>query len=563
MEILVIGKEEIKNYIKENINTDNDNFLIPKEINEDILLKILEKKDFDYVIFSLEEVITVDNIRKHLISYLKKYGSPKKFFIVDKKERLSSTSNQLEKMATIVKNYDKISFWNKKENDFENIDDLINGEDLDFENLVGINEEAEKEIPISAIDDILNPVSKNNQAEVIPSTPIPSQEEDIFSILGINREIPPATNNNIDDILGISSSENSIDDILNITPKIPVEPPKDDIATILGSDMVPATVAPLNTQSPMHLITDDDIPDVNDNADGSGLSKLIKTIMGPGKMGANQLPSIPEEVLPDNLKRPYILTFWASKGGTGKTTVALNTCAYISSLSNLRVILVDVDEFGDTGLSMGMSSSSNAALPTIDDFINHMSSMKSFEDVSPFVVKEISTNLHILLTSENSSNAQKPTKTDYQNVIKILQQHFDIIAFDCGDKLYDDYTILAIGKADFIIMVVDQGFPTLSHMSKIVTEFSQPESGIGKDKLIMVVNKYQKNVGMNINEIGSWFESGISSIHAIPALFFESMKTLNQGELIILTHNTEVKQAYNRIVSDILRKIKMHQTLNK
>lgn len=572
MDILILGKEETKTYIKNNVDISQAKFLIPAEINAAILEKIVAaKNEFDVVILNLEELKDIPEIKKHLINLIGRYASKSQFFILDEKDRLAKSREQLEaRSAILVKSYQDIGalpLMAKESSD-----------ELDL-NLMLSDSDEEREVSMSAIDQILDDTP-------VPVTPTPSQnvadDDDILAILG---DTPSSENTQanirVEDILGgVSEPVNNVDevdplaDILGGNTSQDTE--EDPLDAILGTEAVMPTIPtsePVMIDSPPtaqvmpggntnYTVSEDNIPELERETKSGGLRGIIDNLVGPGKMGQNQLPAIPQEVIPNNLKRPYIFTFWASKGGTGKTTVALNTCAYISSLTDLRVILVDVDEFGDTGLSMDMERKSNGPVPTVDDFINNISSMKSFEDVTPFVLKETSTRLHLLLTSENSSTSQRPTRADYQNVLRILQQYFDIIAFDCGDKLYDEYTRLALGKADFIVCVVDQGFPTLSHMSRIISEFAQPDSGVGKDKLVMVVNKYQKNVGMSITEISKWFDAGVSSIHAIPALFYESMRLLNQGDLLILSHNVDIKKSYNQIVCNLLNKIKINQQLN-
>ena len=359
---------------------------------------------------------------------------------------------------------------------------------------------------------------------------------------------------------GSPFNDSGLDSILNQPPQSPV--PGIQIEQPRGAGMAPNTgmvpnIIPNPGQNNPYMIDESKIPETKENS--GKLSGFLDKIIGEGKMSPTKLPGIPENAIPTNLRRPYVITFWASKGGTGKTTVALNTCAYISILTNLNVILVDVDEFGDTGLSVGMIRSSGEDLPTVDDFLSHISTLNTYEDVSHFILTETTTRLNILLSSPNSSTPNRPTKDDYQNVLRVLQNHFDIIAFDCGDKLWDDITRFAIVRADFLVLVVDQGFPTLSHISNIIEDFAGSSTGVGKEKMIMVVNKFQKDVGMSINDIGQWFGNATSSIHVIPAIFYEAMKNLNESKLLILTSNAEIKKAYNRIVIDLLNKIKENQ----
>src|SRR5690349_21178057 len=48
------------------------------------------------------------------------------------------------------------------------------------------------------------------------------------------------------------------------------------------------------------------------------------------------------------------IAFINEKGGTGKTTLAVNTAAWLARESGLRVLLVDLDTQGHAGKSLGV-----------------------------------------------------------------------------------------------------------------------------------------------------------------------------------------------------------------
>lgn len=269
---------------------------------------------------------------------------------------------------------------------------------------------------------------------------------------------------------------------------------------------------------------------------------------------------IDKNAMPNVIRRPFIITFWAPKGGTGKTTTAMNVCAYISSLTDLKTVLVDMDEFGDTGLSMNLEeqiaqADPNHHVPTIDDFIANIPNMQTFDDVEPWVIVERKTNMYIMLTSENSTNLQRPPIDQYERALDTMKQHFQVIAFDCG-PFFDEYTKFALQSSDVVVLVTDQGFPTLAHVTQVINDFTRPESGIGKERLVLVVNKYRKKVGADIGQLTYWFADTVSAMHVIPAADDLFVQKLNRGELIIFSGMQQLVEPYKNITTDIFTRIK-------
>lgn len=661
--ILVIGSEQIKQYIRDNIETANTNYSVKSlnDVNAEKIEKLLKNKkvlDTFTIIFSFTELKTVEGIGNHLKEMLKSVSEKERLVIIDLNNDLSGIKDKIEKKAIIINSFESIPYLEKKEIKDElddlNFDDFItttetnNTNPNDEFNIPNNTDENQQEILANEIEKLLSnnenifdsgPRENKSVSSLQPEMPILNENNDDFLSDILNNYSEPSfndieetpinlfpeekevvngfphspsddilnslfntgeehknehsidINNNLDDLLspGINSknstsnSNDILSDILNQTnteqnlPNI-FQPNnvanENSLESILSGNTFPFNDNKTGTQISLNdLSSNNPLGQMNNmgslqeedthkpERSKRGITRLIDSFIG-GKVGKTDLPAISNDALPNNLKRPYVITFWASKGGTGKTTVALNTCAYISALTNLNVVLLDVDEFGDTGLSVGLGGGSGEIFPTVDDFINHITTIHSREDAGRYILAEAETGLNIILTSENSSTPQRPTKTDYEGVIKVLEKYFDIIAFDCGDKLYDPLTQFAITKADFIIMVIDQGVPTIANISEVINNFSQSGSGIGRDRLILVVNKFQKNVGMSVNDIRSWFESSVSSMHSIPAIFQESLSYLNQGKLIILSEDLKIKEAYNNIVSDILLKIKIKEEQN-
>jgi pilus assembly protein CpaE len=252
---------------------------------------------------------------------------------------------------------------------------------------------------------------------------------------------------------------------------------------------------------------------------------------------------------------PKIITFWSSKGGTGKTSVALNVCAYLQSSAQRRVVLIDIDEFGDTGLSAGLEEQYHGAPPRPEDLIPNAASIASFQDLERFLIKEPTTGFYMLMSPKTRDPAFKPTLDGYKKIVSVLARYFDVIAFDCGDRLFDDYTRFALLNCQALVIIVDQGKPTLTNISEVLLEFANPGSGIGKDKMIMVVNKFRDGVGMPMSKVREWFGAAVSTILPIAAVDKDFLRSLNRGDIFILkTESLEIKNQYRDITVSVLEK---------
>ena len=285
-----------------------------------------------------------------------------------------------------------------------------------------------------------------------------------------------------------------------------------------------------------------------------GNSMAFKDLLSNKKLPVGELPSLPDFFM-KTPHPPKIITFWSSKGGTGKTTVALNTCAYLATEGKRRIVLIDIDEFGDTGLSSGLEEKYKGHPPRPEDLLPNLTTIKTFEDVEPFLIKEDRTGMYLLSSPKTFERDFKMSVEGYKKIVTLLANFFNIIAFDCGDRLYDDYTRFALLNSNVIIVVADQGKPTLANLSEVLEEFANPSSGIGKDKMVMIVNKFREKVGMPITKISEWFGKAVSCILPITALDKDFLKTLNQGDIFLLkTSSMEIKNQYKDLAIKILEK---------
>ena len=151
------------------------------------------------------------------------------------------------------------------------------------------------------------------------------------------------------------------------------------------------------------------------------------------------------------------------KGGVGKTTTAVNLAASLA-VAEKRTLLVDMDSFGASGLSLGFLSGRNATgLYEVYNFRTsfadaiHKTEL-SYLDFVPSNVQTLQMEDRILRLADN--------RTILRNLMRSVALQYDYIVLDCPPVLRGLCTN-ALAAADSVLIPVKSGHFALEAVDRL------------------------------------------------------------------------------------------------
>lgn len=151
------------------------------------------------------------------------------------------------------------------------------------------------------------------------------------------------------------------------------------------------------------------------------------------------------------------------KGGVGKTTTAVNLAASLA-VAEQRTLLIDMDTFGASGLSLGFTSgNTRSGLYEVFNFIANLSSTihkteLEFLDFVPSNVQSLQMEERLTKLAENRSMLR--------NVLRSVAKEYDYVILDCPPFLRGMATN-ALTAADSVLMPVKPGHFSLDAVDKL------------------------------------------------------------------------------------------------
>ncbi|MDF2614270.1 MAG: putative response regulator receiver protein [Clostridia bacterium] len=211
-------------------------------------------------------------------------------------------------------------------------------------------------------------------------------------------------------------------------------------------------------------------------------------------------------------KEGKVMTFFSSKGGVGKSILALNTAVILSKEEKKKILLVDMDlQFGD--LSMLVNKYNHK---TILDAVDERQ-LDSYESIKPYLYK-YNEKLDMLFAPGKPESAEYITKDSTQKIIELLKKEYDVIVVDTGVN-FNDNTLYILDESEKIFLVSTMEIVSLKN-TKLGMRIMQ-SLGYDKNKVKLVINRYTTNYGINRKDVEDVFKDGIFAM--IP----EEEKTVN------------------------------------
>jgi pilus assembly protein CpaE len=222
-----------------------------------------------------------------------------------------------------------------------------------------------------------------------------------------------------------------------------------------------------------------------------------------------------------------IVVFCAPRGGTGRTTLAINTAVALQALGRGNVALVDAD-FASPAIDVGMNLPSDRS---IAELMPRMAALD--EELIRSVLASHATGVKILLAPQPTGLASPITLPQVQQVLSWLKRMFAWVLVDLGEPLGEGGFAFLDG-ADRIVLSV---LPEMVGLRNTRPMLEQMQArGYAEEKIWLVLNRAGLHGGVPIKELEQRLRIPIK--HRIPDDQPLATFSINRGVPLVVSHRS-------------------------
>lgn len=277
------------------------------------------------------------------------------------------------------------------------------------------------------------------------------------------------------------------------------------------------------------VVTERDLPGLAEAVRRS--DELTRALRGIGRA---------QEDEPQEAANGRIAVIWSPKGGSGKTTLAVNSAVALAA-ADQRVLLVDLDlAFGDVAISLGLRPNHGFdEAAAIGERIDR-AALRG-------LLAQHESGVWVLSPPNDPGIAERIPTSLVGRLLDVARAEFDYVVVDTAPAL-DERNILLMETADVVLLVTTLDIPSLKNL-RVATDTLRLIN-YPLDRLRVVLNRADAKVGLNPAEVhkslGIKVAANIPSSGDVPA-------ATNRGVAIVTdSPRHPVSVAIHSLVSSVV-----------
>ena len=249
------------------------------------------------------------------------------------------------------------------------------------------------------------------------------------------------------------------------------------------------------------------------------------------------------------IQEAKLITIASVKGGTGKTTTALNL-AGTYSLMEKKVLILDFDLFsGGIALALNVEIEKDLYKLAYDMSVNE------YKNINDYILK-YNELIDISPAPKDPRYASKIEKKYISSIIKKVKPKYDVIIVDTNHYL-DATNLILFDKSDTILYILNNNPIDIKNLKSMITIHKDME----RENYLVVLNESNTKLNDMFNnyDIKNIIKNNID--YVIPRTFYN--KNINRyvlnGKIMILekgirTFNKKTINVFNKMAIDLLER---------
>ena len=235
-----------------------------------------------------------------------------------------------------------------------------------------------------------------------------------------------------------------------------------------------------------------------------------------------------------------VITVFGSKGGLGKTTIAVNLAVKLAEQKK-KVALVDLDlQFGDVHVFLDIEPKDTIAELVQEVYTPNIDSVRSYMVVH-------SSGVHVLCAPKSPEYADIISADKVQSLLSLLRSYYDYVIIDTPPT-FNEVSLTAIEGSSTVLFVTGLDISILknSKLSMAILDSLQQ-----KEKIKVIVNRAVEISSITLDDVQKILSCPIWAW--IPSDYKVAVTSLNRG-VPFVSHapNTKLSQSLTHISRLIL-----------
>jgi pilus assembly protein CpaE len=229
-----------------------------------------------------------------------------------------------------------------------------------------------------------------------------------------------------------------------------------------------------------------------------------------------------------------VFTISSAAGGCGKTFYATNLAYFLTHHTGKRACIVDLDlQFGEVSTALRLRPRY-----TIFDALQRDDTDEADlrAHIEEYTVSH-ETGLHVLAAPKDPTEADRISPPDVTRIIEAMRSRFDYVIVDTPAAL-TEIVLAALDLSDELYVMATLDLPSVRNMGVFLNTLDKLK--IPSDNVQLIMNKAEKDVGIDIDQVLKLFPQGFRSVLPYAR---EVSKSINVGTPVIaFMPNSEISK---------------------
>ncbi len=219
--------------------------------------------------------------------------------------------------------------------------------------------------------------------------------------------------------------------------------------------------------------------------------------MPPGVIPLPVAPAVPTQA--------RVFTVSSATGGCGKTFMATNMALFLARHTHKRVVLVDLDlQFGEVSTALRLRPNY-----TIYDALHRDDDDFDFgEHLDEFLVQHEG-GFSVLAAPKDPAEADRIGPADVTRILDVLRSHCDYLVVDTPAAL-TEVVLAAFDVSEHLFSLATVDLPSVRNLGVFLQTLDKLR--IPSDNISLILNKAERDVGLDIGQITRLFPQGFKAI---------------------------------------------------